>query len=142
MATVTHTSVITRPPDEVFAAAADPFTQLKWDPGTLKRVEKLGEDGLARGARYRGEFKGFGTVEYEFTEYDPPRVFEHTAKVKAGIMRHTLRFEAVPEGTRLVQEGHLTPNLLGRLMGPMLKRGLKTRFATIGDELQAYLAKG
>jgi uncharacterized protein YndB with AHSA1/START domain len=137
---VTETAVIPRPPAAVFAAAADPLTQLKWDPDTLKRVEALGEGPLAKGSRYRGEFKGFGTVEYEFTEFDPPRRFEHLARVKAGTMRHTLTFEEVPEGTRLTQVGRLEPNLLGRLMGPMLKRGFRQRFQTIAKELTDYLA--
>ena len=136
---VTETAVIPRPAPEVFAAAADPMVQLKWDPATLKRVESLSGGPVQKGARYRGEFKGFGRVEYEYSEYDPPRTFQHLAKIKAGSMRHTFRFEEVPDGTRLTQEGRLEPNLLGRLMSPMLKAGLRKRFRTIAAELTDYL---
>jgi hypothetical protein len=74
-------------------SAADPSIQLKWDAGTLRRVEKLTEGPLARGSRFRGQFKGFGTVEYEFVEYEPPRRFAHQAEIKMGRMWHVFTLE-------------------------------------------------
>ena len=36
----------------------------------MKAVEKLTDGPLGKGSRYRGKFKGFGTIEYEFAEFD------------------------------------------------------------------------
>jgi hypothetical protein len=138
MIEVTESAIVHSPPERVFALAADPQEQLKWDPETLKSVEKLTSGPLEKGARYRGDFKGFGTVEYDFVEYDPPRGFAHRASMKMGQMKHIFRFEAVREGTRLTQVGQLEPNLLGRVMSPMLKSGLRKRFRRIATELDEY----
>ena len=70
MITISESAVIRRPVEEVFDAAADPQTQLEWDPGTLRSVEKLTPGPLGQGSRYRGDFKGSGVVEYEYVEFD------------------------------------------------------------------------
>ncbi len=137
---VVESSIIEHPAAEVFEAASDPETQLKWDPQTLRSVTKLTPGPLGEGTRYRSDFKGFGVIEYEFVEYQPPRRFTHHTVVKLGEMRHTFTFETVPAGTRLTQELLLTPNLLGRLMQPMMARMLPKRFKTIASELDQYLA--
>lgn len=95
---------------------------------------------LTRGARYRGDFKGVGVVEYEFAEYEPERRFTHWTSMKMGEMRHSFTFAQVPEGTRLTQEGHLTPNLLGWLLGPLMMAMPRKRFCVIASELNQYLA--
>ena len=103
MLRVSESVIIARAPHEIFDIAADPHEQLKWDPATLKHVEKLTPGPLAQGARYRGEFKGFGIVEYEFSTYEPGTRFAHHAPMNMGDMQHIFEFEAVPEGTRLTQ---------------------------------------
>jgi len=140
MLTVTETTTIGRPPEVVFEAAADPHTQLKWDAATLKSVEKLSPGPLGEAARYRGNFKGLGVVEYDFVDYMPPSRFSHRAKIKMGEMRHTFVFEPVPEGTLLTQTGELTPSVLGRIMAPVIKPMFRRRFRQIADELQQYVA--
>lgn len=139
---VSETAIIERPPAEVFPIAADPQTQLLWDPETLKSVEKLTPGPLGQGSRYRGKFKGFGTMEYEFAEFESPRRFAHLAFMQMGKLRHTFTFEAVPEGTRLTQEGRLEPNLLGRIMWPVMSRMLRSRFRLIASEVSQYLKGG
>lgn len=131
--------IIQAPPERVFQAAADPETQLRWDSDTLQSVEKLTPGPLGKGSRYRGRFKGMGTVEYEFAEFDAPRRFAHMTRVPFGAMHHRLTFEAAPEGTRLTQEGWLEPNLLGRLIAPIANRMLSRRLPIVAHELQEYL---
>jgi uncharacterized protein YndB with AHSA1/START domain len=80
--------IINRDPSEVFDVAADPERQLEWDAGTLKDVEKLTAEPLGAGARYRGTFKGFGTVEYEYDVFEPPQRFSHTAELPIGGVHH------------------------------------------------------
>ena len=139
MLKVSETATIQRPPAEVFPVAADPHTQLQWDPETLKSVEKLTPGPLGQGSRYRGKFKGFGTMEYEFVEFESPRRFTHLAPMQMGKLRHVFTFEAVPGGTRLTQEGRLEPNLLGRVMWPVMSRMLRSRFRVIALEVSRYL---
>src|SRR3981081_612108 len=140
---IVERAIIERPVSEVFAIAADPDKQLAWDTGGLRRVEKLTPGPLGRGARYRGDFKGFGTVEYEFVEYEPDLRFAHRARVPMGEMPHLFTFESVPGGTRLTQEGILTPNLAGRVMWPlMMRRVLGNRFRDIAARPPPPLASG
>ncbi len=129
---------IHKPPQVVFPVAADPEQQLKWDPKMLLSVEKLTQGPLGKGARYRGKFKGMGTVEYEFVEFEAPKLFAPRAKMPMGEMRHIWTFEAVAEGTKLSQEGQLRPNLLGWLLSPLIRRMLRRRFRQIGERLQEY----
>jgi uncharacterized protein YndB with AHSA1/START domain len=142
MVRVEETTTIDAPPERVFRAAADPERQLEWDAGTLRHVERLGDTPLGPGARYRGKFKGFGTVEYEFVEFDEPQAFAHRARVPVGQMTHRFTFEPTDGGTRVTQVGELEPSVLGRVMGPMVRRMFGKRFRLIGDELDRYLATG
>ena len=93
MPSIAETAYIAQPTHRVFEAAADPDVQLRWDGPTLRHVEKLTPGPLARGARYRGNFKGFGTVTYEFAEFEPGRSFQHVARMPMGEMRHRFTFE-------------------------------------------------
>ncbi len=136
---VSEQAVIEYPPAEVFAVAADPETQLKWDPGTLKSVEKLTPGPLGPGARYRGVFTGFGVVEYSFPEYEPGRRFIHHSQMAMGEMRHTFDFESAPGGTRLTQTITVEPKGMGKLMAPLMKMMIGNRMRTINAELRQYL---
>jgi uncharacterized protein YndB with AHSA1/START domain len=141
MRTVSETAVIPHPPGVVFQAASDAEAQLSWDAGTLKRVEALTQGPLAKGSRYRGKFKGYGTVEYEYAEYDPPKRFAHLAKIPLGRMRHTFTFENVPEGTKLTQVGELEPGGIGHLIGGLMMGRIQKRFRVIAQELSEYLGR-
>ncbi len=81
-------------------------------------------------------------MEYEYAEYDPPRTFQHVAKIPLGRMHHRFTFEAVPEGTRLTQVGELEPGGIGHVLAPMLMGRLKKRFRLIAQELSDYLERG
>lgn len=135
-----HSGVIPQPLDVVFPVISDPQTQLTWDSATLRSVTKLDDGPLAQGSRYRGKFKGFGTVEYEFVEYQPNTRFAHLAKIPLGTMRHTIALEPDGQATRVVQTGELEPNLLGKVAGGVFRRNIQKRFATIVDEVSSYLA--
>ena len=139
MLRVSETTTIARAPQEIFDIAADPHTQLKWDPATLKHVEKLSSGPLAQGARYRGEFKGFGIVEYEFAVYEPGKRFAHHAVMNIGEMQHIFEFEAVPEGTRLTQTLLVEPKGIGKLLAPIMPMMLRRRLRTINAEIRGYV---
>ena len=136
---VSESAIIERPPAEVFGVAADPQEQLKWDHETLRNVEKLTPGPLGLGARYRGEFKGFGTVEYEYDVFEPGHKFTHRAEMKIADVRHTFEFEEVPEGTRLTQSIVAEPKGMGRLMAPIMKVMMRRRLRVIDSEVGQYL---
>ena len=136
---VSESAIIERPPAEVFGVAADPHEQLKWDHGTLRSVEKLTPGPLGRGARYRGDFRGFGTVEYEYDVFEPGQRFTHRAAMKIGDVRHTFEFEEVPEGTRLTQSIVAEPKGMGKLMAPIMKVMMRRRLRAINSEVRRYL---
>jgi carbon monoxide dehydrogenase subunit G len=140
MIRVEYTGTVPKPPEVVFPVISDPQVQLEWDAATLLALTKLDGGELAKGSRYRGKFKGFGTVEYEFVEYQPNTRFGHLAKIPLGKMRHSFTLEPEGEGTRVVQVGELDQNLLGKVMGGTFRKNIKKRFATIIDEVSGYLA--
>ncbi len=137
---VSYTATIKQPIQKVFDVSADPETQLKWDPGTVS-VEKLTQGPLGKGSKYRGKFKGMGTVEYEFSEFKSPTGFTHSTKVPMGKMMHTFSFESTGEGTKFTQVGEFKPNFIGWFMQPMVGSMLKKRFRAIPNEVDAYLSK-
>jgi uncharacterized protein YndB with AHSA1/START domain len=139
MVQVEVATVLEHPVEAVFDAAADPEKQLVWDAKTLKSAEKLTPGPLGRGSRYRGNIKGMGVVEYEYSEFDRPHRFVHRASVKFGRSQHIFTFEPVPEGTRLTQQGRMQPKGAWRLMSPLMKLKLASRLKQVGDELSAYL---
>lgn len=138
---VREVALVRAPVHAVFAAAADPHRQLEWDAKTLRNVEQLTPGPLTAGARFRGSFKGFGTVEYEFAEYEPPRRFAHVARIPAGRMTHRFTFEPVDGGTRLTQVGALEPNALGRVIAPIMRSMFAKRFRVIASELDGYVTE-
>jgi hypothetical protein len=139
MLQVSESVIIARAPQEIFDIAADPHAQLKWDPATLQHVEQLTPGSLAQGARYRGRFKGFGVVEYEFVEYESGKRFAHHALMTIGDMQHRFEFEAVPEGTRLTQTLLVEPKGIGKLLALIMPMMLRRRLRTINTEIRGYV---
>lgn len=129
---------IPRDPGEVFDVAADPQKQLEWDAGNLKQVEKLTAEPLGQGSRYRGTFKGFGTVEYEYDAFERPRRFSHRADLPIGGVHHQFHLEPERGGTRLTQKIVATPTGIGKLIAPVMKPMIKKRVRTINAELKGH----
>ena len=137
---VLESTIIERTPAEVFETAANPEKQLKWDSQTLQSVEKLSAGPLGKGVRYRGIFKGMGTVEYDFPEYEPGQRFVHHSVVGMGDMRHLFEIEPVPQGTRLTQSITVQPKGLWALMTPFMKIMMRNRMRTVAAELKTFLS--
>jgi hypothetical protein len=141
MITVSDSIRINKAPEKVFPVAADPMEQLKWDAGTLTEVTKLNAGPLAVHAKYRGRFKGIGSVEYEFVEYKPSERFVHFARIPMGKLRHIFQLKPAPEGTELIQTIIVDPNLLGIILKPIMRGTLKKRIKVINREIRDHLRK-
>lgn len=139
MIRVTDSILLHHSPSDVFDIVADPYHQLQWDAATLQSVEQLTPGPLAQGARYRAKFRGLGSAEYEFAEYEPGRRFAHRGTNLFGSIYHLFEFELVPEGTRLTQTSTLTPRGIGRIIAPFLRGQLRNRLRTMNVEISEYL---
>lgn len=56
----------------------------------------------------------------EFTDYDRPRLLASTTTMKQVDVEYLLRFEPVPDGTRMSWFGQVRPKGAFRLLGPLV----------------------
>ena len=136
---MSESTIIAHPPAVVFTVATDPHLQLRWDANTLTHVEQLTADPAGVGTRYRGHAKGSGVTEYEVVEYEPGQRFTQCSVLGIGHIRHSFVFEAVPEGTRLVQQVDLQPTFWGLLLQPWVARRVQQRLREIAAGISQYL---
>jgi hypothetical protein len=129
------------PLTEVFPVAAHPSQQTHWDPDLQGDLETVTPGEVGAWARYRGRFRGWGTLEYEYAVFDPPQQFTLHFQTPWGAVEHEFQFTALPEGTQLEQVARLISNWRGRAAEPLLRRRLEGRLRGVGEGLQAYLAR-
>lgn len=140
MPTVTNSVLIAGPGASVFAAIEDPKVQMTFDE-MIRSVDKVTDGPIGKGTRFRGEFKGFGKVEYEYIDFEAGRLVVHGVKMPFGQMQH--RFEVAPEGsgsTRLVQSITAELNLLGKILWPiMMRRNMTARVTTLNALIKKFV---
>ena len=139
MISVTESIVVPHPPNEVFEVVADPYQQLRWDTSALQSVEPLTPGPLGQGSRFLVRYKGLGSAEYEFAEFEPGRRFAHWGSNLMGKIYHTFELEAVPEGTRLTQTSTIRLTGMGRMLAPFLRKSMRKRLQTMNKEISEYL---
>jgi uncharacterized protein YndB with AHSA1/START domain len=136
-----HQTRIAASQELVFALVADAGRQSDWHP-RVKLVERLTDGPPAAGSRYRGSYRGFGSVEFETVELlDPDRVV-FRSQTRGGQMTHT--FEITGEGgvTLLEQRMELQPHGMMKVVGPAMKGPLGKQLAKNGDALRRKLEGG
>ncbi len=124
-------------PMTVFLAIADPKVQMTFDKD-FEAGEKLTEGPIGRGTRFRGRFKGMGSVEYEYSGFEPGRLIESTVKTPMGRLHHRFEFAEASVGTRLVQKMTGDLNLLAVVILPFMKGGLEARTRVLNTRIKAY----
>jgi uncharacterized protein YndB with AHSA1/START domain len=121
----THSVVIARPPDAVFAYMTDPTKLSTWQDA--EEVTQLTPGPVGAGTRFREVHKAMGRRRTEITEvvvFEPGRRFE--IRVDDGPpVDGRWDFEHIDEGTRLT----FTP--LVRLRGPLKPAAPLMAFATV-----------
>jgi uncharacterized protein YndB with AHSA1/START domain len=139
MASVQDSTSIASRAETVFDALADPAVQVTYDGQMFRSVQKLTPGPISRGTHFRGDFKGMGKVEYEYSEFEPNQLIEHAVKMPFGHARHRFEFQPQGDGTRLVQTITVFPNLLGRLLWPVIiQRMMSKRVRTLNALVKAY----
>src|SRR6476469_8751345 len=125
MRIISHAIDIARKQEEVFAVAADPASQLKWQPERLRRSEALDGGPPRKGARYRGNYKGMGWMVFEMAELEAPRLIVHKSRVMGTDLYHRWEISSTGSGARLEQSMEGEPRGLVRLLLPLMKSGMK-----------------
>lgn len=140
MLEVSQTVVISSSPAEVFAALADPQIQIRYDSATYRSSEQLTSGPIGKGTRFRGKFKGMGSVEYEYDEYKEDSLIQHYVRMPFGAARHRFEFEPVDGDTRLTQWMRIEPNALGRILWPVaIKRMMVKRLTELNGRVKRYV---
>jgi ligand-binding SRPBCC domain-containing protein len=130
---------IDQPVTEVFAALADPNVQIAYD-GDMKAVQQLTPGEIGKGTRFKVKLKGMGWVESSYDEFDQDRLIQIGVRLPFGPLRH--RFDLTPtgQGSRLTQRISVEPNLLGRVMWPlMMRRMMQKRVQTLNALVKKFV---
>lgn len=144
MATISVTTEIDRPVDDVFAFVADSTN----DPGWCKNVlecEQVEGDGPGPGARYRAVHKpGPKASELAITvlEYEPPRRIVYEQVDDAGTFVVTYDLEPAGDGrTRITQTDETSWNGVFKVLSPLMhlvvRRTLPKQFAVLKETLES-----
>ena len=134
----TNTQTIDAPPEVVWGLATDVETWPDYMP-TVTTVERLEEGPLRLGARAMIKQPGQRRALWTVVEFTPGRTFSWESRRRGMTMTGTHRVEPEAGGTRntltLTMTGPLTP-VLGRLLGPMMRRVLSTENQCFADRAQ------
>jgi carbon monoxide dehydrogenase subunit G len=126
--------------DDVFAYVADFANSEEWDPG-VARTERLTEGAVGVGSRYRVMVRFFGRtapMEYEITEYDPPRRVVLTGTGSTVEAVDDIRFEAAGDESTVV---HYTADIRLTGMAALIQPFLGSAFVRIGKKAMAGLER-
>jgi uncharacterized protein YndB with AHSA1/START domain len=124
MARIEGELVIRRPVHEVFDFVADERNEPRYNP-RICRAEKLSPGPIGPGARFRAEAVMLGRttgMTIEYTTYERPRRLASSIHMPAADIAGTLRFDPVPDGTRMGWSWEVRPRGLYRLLTPVIVR--------------------
>ena len=124
------TTVIDRPPEEVFAFLADGANDPKFSP-RVQEITKTTDGPTGVGTVYLSTVKDAGMTtkrEFEITEFQAPTRIRWAERSKNTVTAPEGGYDFAPEGdgTRLTVYNVLQGNgLLGRLIGPLALRAAR-----------------
>ena len=124
MARIDGELVIDRPVHEVFDFVADERNEPRCNP-RICRAEKLSPGPIGRGTRFRAEAATLGRtvgMTIQYTAYERPSRLASSIHMQAADIVGTLRFDPVPDGTRMSWSWDVRPHGLYRLLTPVIAR--------------------
>lgn len=128
-----------RPAEEVFAYMARFSNVSEWDP-TVAEAQPLGEGEPRLGSRFRVLVGWLGReieLEYEITEFDPPRRVVLRAENGTSVSEDTVEVTARPGGSEMSYDARLDLKGIARFIDPLF--GLA--FKRLGDNAAAGLRR-
>ena len=121
MVSVEGEITIGRPVEVVFDYVADQTNEPQYNPRML-RADQIGFSSLGVGARFSAAVRTAGrTVDMviEVLSYDRPRLLASRTVMKQADIHYILRFEPIPEGTRMQWSGQILPKGAFELLAPL-----------------------
>lgn len=106
--------------DDAFAFVADFANAMRWDPG-VATSERIGDDALGVGARYRLGIRRRGRVvpmEYVVTAFEPRRRVVLSGSGSGVAAIDDIRFSQTDQGTRIDYTADIRLTGLLRLLAP------------------------
>jgi hypothetical protein len=122
MARIAGELVINRPVDEVFDVVADERNEPRYN-SRICRAEQLSPGPIGRGTRFRAEAVMLGRtvgMTIDYTAYERPRQLGSSIHMAAADILGTLRFDPVPDGTRMSWSWEMLLRGLYRLLTPII----------------------
>jgi hypothetical protein len=134
-----HVFEVARPAEEVFSYLADVTNEAKWNPWA-SWVRKVSEGPIGRGTVFRGSYQGFGELDQDLSEYQPPRRLTYHS-VPKGMRDARMTFELEPAGssTRVTLVGVAQPAGLMKLMEPMMPLRMRPHLRDVSDGIKREL---
>jgi len=138
MAVLTLTQQISRKPDDVFATIADVGNFASWNP-TIKSSRQITPGEAANGVMYEWELRGFGAVQQELQEFEPPRRLRIVPHMKSLAGGHRFTLSDVGGATRVDHELEMIPKGIFKLMSPMMGSTGRKNLKATADALKRHL---
>lgn len=141
MPTVKLTQTIEKPAPNVFAVAADLASYPKWNPIAVSATKKT-EGPLGAGSKFDLSARGFGRMEIEISEYDPPRRLKLTGRTGMGDMTHLMVITEQGQKTAVENTVESKAKGLGLLMLPVMGMMLRRNLKRTTGALKHYVETG
>jgi uncharacterized protein YndB with AHSA1/START domain len=127
------------PVDELFDLMADPEKEVDWNPDAID-IRRVDDGPLGPGARWRGRYKGMGTMDIRLDEYERPARLVFSITGNRMDMRWTFTFAPEDRATQLSAKAELQSTGAMRLMSPLLGPMMRRTFAKRPAQLAAGVA--
>jgi uncharacterized protein YndB with AHSA1/START domain len=141
VATVTFSSVIERPAEEIFELLADIRRNPEWCPA-FTGAEKLTAGPVGPDAVFRTSMRSMGDLQIRITRYERPRRIWFTTSAKAAEIRHNFVLMSGEGGTHVEQEIDVRPRGVLRMVAPVMALMLRRSIQSNTAALKAYLESG
>jgi len=121
MAQIKSSITINRPIEEVFAFVADPSNDVNWRSDVVESKVTSGSLGVGATFQFASEFMGrkIETIG-EMTAYDSPKRFAWKSKKSPIPVSAVTTFEAVADGTLVVDAADFEPGGFFKIAEPLL----------------------
>jgi uncharacterized protein YndB with AHSA1/START domain len=141
VATVTFSSVIESPAEEIFDLLADIRRNPEWCPA-FTGAEKLTAGPIGPDAVFRTSLRGMGELQIRITRYERPRRIWFTTRAKAAEIRHNFALIPREVGTRVEQDIDVRPRGVLRVVAPLMALMLRRTVESNTAALKTYLESG
>lgn len=133
---------VARPVQDVFSYLADVTNEATWNPWA-KWVRKVSDGPIRSGSVFRGSYQGFGELEQDLTDYEPPRrLTYHSVPRGMRDARMTFELEPVGDSTKVRIVGVALPAGMMKLMEPVMSLRMKPHLRDVAEGIKRELEGG